>query len=112
MSALGIFQNVLHYFLHFGFPFIIALILWREKWLRAGLIMISTIIIDVDHFWANLVFEACRCSIGFHPFHSIPVILLYPIFIIFPKTRLIGLGLTFHILTDGIDCLIMKLNCI
>lgn len=112
MSTISIFQNVLHYFLHFGFPFVIAFIYWKEKWLRAGTIMFSTIIIDIDHFWANPVFEACRCSIGFHPLHSIPVIILYPAFLFFPKTRLIGLGLTFHIFTDWIDCLIMKLNCI
>ncbi len=48
---------MLHYSLHFGFPFMIAYIFWREKWLRAGTIMFSTIIIDIDHFWANPVFE-------------------------------------------------------
>jgi len=111
VSTLSIFQNVLHYFLHFGFPFVIAYLFRKEKWLIAGTIMFSTIIIDVDHFWANPIFDACRCSIGYHPFHSMPIITLYPVLLFFPKTRLLGIGLTIHILTDCVDCLIMKLNC-
>ena len=104
-------QNVIHFFFHFGFPFVIAYFLQRDKWFMAGLIMSSTIIIDIDHLWANPIYESCRCSIGFHPFHSLPVILLYPIFVVFPKTRLIGIGLTLHMLTDYIDCLFIKFNC-
>ena len=29
---------------------------------------------------------------------------VYALMLIFPKTRIVGIGLLFHMLTDGIDC--------
>jgi len=65
------------------------------------------IIIDLDHLWANPIFDANRCSLGFHSFHTYPAIALYVCLFLYPKTRIFGLALLIHILADGADCLLM-----
>lgn len=61
-------------------------------------------LIDIDHLFANPIYDPNRCSVNFHFMHSFPVIILYFIMIIPPKTRLLSIGLLFHLLTDYIDC--------
>lgn len=68
--------------------------------------MATTIVVDVDHLLATPVYDALRCSIGFHPLHQLPVILVYCFLVIFPITRLVGLGLIIHMGLDAIDCVI------
>ncbi len=67
--------------------------------------MLAGIAIDVDHLLADPVFESGRCSIGFHPLHTIIPIALYVAALAHPKTRLVAVGLCIHIVLDGIDCL-------
>ncbi|MFP4042318.1 MAG: DUF6122 family protein [Bacteroidales bacterium] len=98
-------QTIVHYSLHFGFPFLIAYLFFRENWKYAGLIMVLMILIDVDHLLASPVFDPQRCSIGFHPLHSFWAIGIYFIAAFFKKTRIIAIGLLIHIFADLTDCL-------
>ncbi len=68
-------------------------------------------LVDLDHLLADPLFDACRCSIGFHPLHSYVAIVFYLVMLVHPKTRIIGLGLLMHMATDGIDCILIKENC-
>ena len=43
----------------------------------SGLIMVSTMVIDLDHLLANPVYGPQRCGIGFHPLHSYLAIVVY-----------------------------------
>jgi hypothetical protein len=103
------FHQIIHYSLHLLAPGIIAWFFFREKWLRAWGLMILTLLIDLDHLLATPVFDPCRCSINFHPLHSTIAIGLY-LALLFPRaTRVIAVGLLFHIATDAFDCFMMKL---
>jgi len=65
-------------------------------------------IIDIDHLWAVPIFDPNRCSIGFHTFHSEVAAIVYIVgfFLIKQKwLKLFCIGLLFHLVTDGIDCL-------
>jgi hypothetical protein len=103
-----VIQPILHYSLHFLFPFLIAWIFYRRKWLKAGLIMVSTMLVDLDHLLANPIFDPNRCSINFHYLHTYWAIGFYAILLFFPKTRILAIGLLFHMLTDFQDCLWIK----
>lgn len=103
------YQNIIHYSLHFIVPAIIAYIFFKKYWKQAWLIMLATMLVDLDHLLAYPIFDPTRCSIGFHPLHSIYAIIIYGLLIIIPHkyTKIIGVGLLFHMLTDWIDCLLM-----
>ncbi|MFY0684247.1 MAG: hypothetical protein JXR20_06830 [Balneola sp.] len=77
-------------------------------------------LVDLDHLLANPIYDPTRCSIGFHPLHTWPAIIVYstlfvttffilqkrnenrsPFFII----HLIALGLLIHMALDWLDCL-------
>ena len=104
-------QQVVHYFLHLGFPLIIALLFYREQWFRAYVIFLLTMLVDLDHLVADPIFDSCRCSIGFHPLHSYIAIAGYFLLLIFKKTRIVAIGLIIHMTTDLIDCGFNKLHC-
>lgn len=73
--------------------------------------MIATMAVDLDHLLANPVFDANRCSIGFHPLHSIAAVGGYLLLVLVPasqRVRLAGVGLLIHMGVDGADCLLMK----
>ena len=98
----------IHYFLHLGFPLIIALLFFRKDWKKVFLIFLATMLIDLDHLLASPVFQMDRCSINFHPLHTYYAMIVYVILLFFKKPFfLIGLGLILHMLTDWIDCLLM-----
>jgi uncharacterized protein DUF6122 len=101
------FQPVLHYGIHFLLPLLVAYIFFKSKWKYAYLIMIGTMLIDLDHLFVTPIFDANRCSINFHPLHSYFAISIYLLLIIPKKTRLLGLGLIIHIIADKVDCLFM-----
>jgi len=97
-------RPIIHYGLHFLFPLLIAFSFYKEyKW-KAYLALIATMLIDLDHLLANPVFDPGRCSIGFHPLHTGYALAIYFVLLYFPKTRLIGIGLLLHLVTDYIDC--------
>ena len=106
-----VIQKVIHYFLHFIFPLGIAFVFYRERWERTYLILLVTMVIDFDHLLAVPVYNPCRCSIGFHPLHSYIAIVLYALLFLFPKFRIISIGLLMHMATDYIDCIFITHNC-
>lgn len=96
--------DLLHYSLHFLAPGLIAWVFYRDRWKQVWLILLATMLVDLDHLLATPIFDPNRCSIGFHPLHTVPAMAVYGVMLIFPKTRIVGIGLLFHMLTDGIDC--------
>ena len=105
-------QATIHYFLHLVFPFLIALIFFKKDWQKVSILLLLTMLVDLDHLFALPIFESNRCSIGFHPLHSYLAIALY-VLLLFKKgnIRIIGLGLLFHMFTDLVDCLFMFNSC-
>ena len=100
-----VLRLLIHYGLHFLAPLGIAKIFYKEQWQRAYLILLGTILIDLDHLLASPIFDANRCSINFHPLHTYYALAFYIALLSFKKTRLIGIGLCLHFLTDALDCL-------
>ncbi|WP_396588924.1 DUF6122 family protein [Bermanella sp. R86510] len=131
----------LHILLHFVLPLILAVGIchycsrfrinaqWLERrlihstWLAAWLLLMITMLVDIDHFLATPLYAPNRCSIGFHPLHQMPAIMVYVLMVVVPLILLIinrtfsisakivfwlGLGLVLHMLLDGLDCLWMQ----
>lgn len=99
-------QNLLHYFLHFGFPLIIALVFYRKEWKKTYILLLATMLIDLDHLLATPVFVANRCSIHYHPLHTYYAMLFYVGMLFFKNPiRVLGIGCLVHMGTDYIDCL-------
>ena len=103
-----ILRPIVHYGLHFLFPGVIAFIFFRQEWKKAWLILILTMMIDLDHLLVTPIFDPNRCSINFHILHTYYAMIVYAVLLFFKKTRIIGIGLLLHILTDFQDCLWMK----
>lgn len=93
-----------HLFLHILIPAVVAGLFFKERWKTAFFIMTATMIVDLDHLVADPIYDPTRCSIGFHPFHRLGFIAIYLALCFFPKTRLVGLGLSIHMALDAIDC--------
>lgn len=106
---LKIFQSILHYGLHFLFPGLIAYVFFRKNWKMAWLIMIVTMLVDLDHLFANPIFDPSRCSINYHFLHTYYAMGVYVVMLFFRQTRIVAVGLLFHMLTDYIDCLLSQL---
>ncbi len=105
-------QTVIHYFLHFGMPLIIAYIFFRDDYKRVYLILLATMLVDLDHLLATPIFSSNRCSINFHPLHTYYAMVVYLGMLFLPKPyKIIGLGLLLHMLTDLNDCVMTYLNC-
>ncbi|MBB6680994.1 hypothetical protein H4O20_06015 [Aequorivita sp. 609] len=97
-------QTIIHYTLHLLVPGLIAYVFFRKEWKKAWLIMLATMLVDLDHLLATPIFDPGRCSINFHPLHTYWAIAVYVVMLFFKKTRIIAVGLLFHMLTDFIDC--------
>lgn len=68
--------------------------------------MALTILIDLDHLLATPIFDPNRCSIGFHPLHTLWALIIYCLMFFIPswKWRAVALGFILHLGTDVIDC--------
>jgi hypothetical protein len=99
-----------HLALHFLAPIGIALLFYRPRWQRAALLMMATMLIDLDHLLADPIYDPNRCSIGFHPLHTWPATALYAALLLPKRTRLVGVGLLIHMVLDGLDCGWMQLG--
>lgn len=95
-------REVLHYFLHLVFPLFVAKIFFRNNWQKAYLLMLATMLVDLDHVFANPIFDPNRSSIGFHPLHTYPWLAIYAFGTVFLKGnyRIVALGLLLHMVTD------------
>lgn len=61
--------------------------------------------VDLDHLLMfPYVFVNNRCSVGFHLLHSYWAISIYILALFWRKTRIIAVGLIFHMITDWLDC--------
>lgn len=100
-------QSIVHYGIHVLGPLIVALVFFKSKWKIAFLIMISTMLIDLDHLIATPIFDPNRCSINFHPLHSYFAIAIYFGMVFINKYRILAIGLLLHIVADSADCLLM-----
>ena len=101
-------QFIIHYTLHLLVPGLIAWIFFKDQWKKAWLIILATMLVDVDHLFASPIYSPNRCSINFHILHSYYAIVVYLLLLYFKKFRIVAIGLLFHMLTDFIDCLFMK----
>jgi len=97
-------QTIIHYTLHLLVPGLIAYVFFRKEWKKAWLIMLATMLVDLDHLLATPIFDPGRCSINFHPLHTYWAMAVYVVMLFFKKTRIIAVGLLFHMQTDFIDC--------
>ena len=106
---MAVIQFLLHYGSHYLVPFALGWLIWRDKWKLAGLVILSTILIDLDHLLADPIFDPNRCSIGFHPLHTIWAAAAYAALLLVPKwwVRAIGIGCLLHLAVDGVDCMMM-----
>lgn len=100
-------QFIIHYGLHFLFPLLIAWLFYKQQLWITWFVFLLGMLIDADHLLANPLFDACRCSINYHPLHSYPAIAVYVLMLWPARTRLIALGLLMHILADVVDCMMM-----
>jgi len=98
----------IHYGMHFLAPGLIAYFFFRNNWKKVWFIFILTMLVDIDHLVATPLFDANRCSINFHPLHSYYAIGCYFVLLIPSKTRIVAIGLLFHMLTDFTDCFWIK----
>jgi len=94
--------------MHFLVPGIIAYTFFRKNWKKVWLIFILTMLVDLDHLIASPLFDPNRCSIDFHPLHSYYAMAIYALLLIPVKTRIVAIGLLFHMLTDFVDCIWLK----
>ncbi|MFH4967139.1 DUF6122 family protein [Gaetbulibacter sp. M240] len=100
-------QTLAHYGTHIFLPLVVALVFYPNRWKTAFFIMLSCILIDIDHVLATPIFNPNRCSINYHPLHSYWAIGVYFLMLVFKKTRLLGIGLLIHIIADLVDCSFM-----
>jgi len=104
-------QFIVHYFLHFIFPAIIAWRFYKERWITVYLVFLATMLVDLDHLLANPIYQPCRCSIGFHPLHSYIACICYAGMFFIRRLRIIAVGLLMHMATDGLDCWWSSFHC-
>ena len=103
ISVFDVIRFIIHYGGHFLAPALIAFIFYRKKWQKSYYILIATMLVDLDHLLADPIFDPTRMSVGFHLLHSYPAIAVYFIMLFHQRTRLVGIGLLFHMVTDFID---------
>jgi len=102
-------RPIAHLLLHFVVPGAAARWAYSERWKTAWLIMIATMLVDLDHLLAVPIYDPNRCGIGFHPLHTYAVMPFYAVLCVIPRTRLVGLGLIIHMALDGLDCVWIRL---
>jgi len=113
---------MIHIILHFLLPILIAFTFYRQHWRWVSMILVATMLVDLDHIMADPIYDPERCSIGYHPLHTLPAIFIYLLLFLLPLLprkfnkftgehyafrilHLIGLGLLIHMALDWIDCL-------
>ena len=99
---------LIHYSCHFVIPLFFAKIFFKDNWKEAFVIMLLTMLIDLDHLVASPIFDANRCSIGYHPLHTVYASIFYLALLFDPswKIKAVSIGCLWHLSTDYIDCLL------
>ena len=97
-------RPIIHIVLHLLVPGAVARLGFAARWRSAWLIMLATMLVDVDHLLADPVFDPNRCGIGFHPLHSPYAVAVYAALLAVPALRMLAIGLLIHMFLDGVDC--------
>jgi len=97
-------RPIIHIALHFLVPAVMARLAFANQWRYAWLVMVSTMLVDLDHLLATPLYDPNRCSMGFHPLHTWPVVFIYVVLLAVPKVRLVAIGLLLHMGLDTLDC--------
>ncbi len=100
-------RPVIHIALHFLIPALVARIGFSDRWKFAWLLMVATMLVDLDHLLAVPLYDPGRCSMGFHPLHTWPAVIAYTAILAIPKLRLVAVGLLIHMMLDTVDCIWM-----
>ncbi|GAA6135097.1 hypothetical protein NBRC116188_18870 [Oceaniserpentilla sp. 4NH20-0058] len=119
-------RPILHMMLHGLVPLIVAWFCAKRGNIKfVFLIMLATMVVDVDHLLATPIYKADRCSILFHPLHQVWAFAIYAVMVTWPVLLhgmnkpirtwqrvmgWVGLGLIIHMLLDGLDCIWMQLS--
>ena len=96
----------LHIILHILIPLLIAWLFFRKDWKKVFLVLMISMLIDLDHLLADPIYDPNRCSIGFHPLHTFWAMGLFAGIMFLPRLRILGLGIWIHLGLDFVDCLI------
>ncbi len=72
--------------------------------------MTASLVIDLDHLLADPIYDPGRCSIGFHPLHTVWALAVYGALLIPSRLRIAGAGLMIHIILDIIDCMLIDIH--
>ena len=104
------FRFLMHYGIHFLVPIGIAFFFYKEHKIKIAIILLAGIVIDLDHLFANPIFDPMRCSINFHPLHSYWAVLIYVLMLFIKKTRIWGVAFLIHMMADMVDCLFIGGN--
>ncbi len=103
-------------------PLLVARVCYPTRWQFAATVMLATMVVDIDHLLAHPIYDPARCSIGFHPLHTTPAIMLYGVLAALPLVvcrgedgtrrsrtveilHLAGVGLLIHMALDAADCM-------
>ena len=102
------FKVLIHYSFHFIVPLFFARIFFKDNWKEAFVIMLLTMLIDLDHLLASPIFDPSRCSIGYHSLHTVYASIFYLALLFNPswKLKAVSIGCLWHLSTDYIDCLL------
>lgn len=99
----------IHIVLHVAVPGLAARLAYKEAFWKSWAVMTAVMIVDLDHLLARPVFDPNRCSIGFHPMHTVLAIGAYALLALLPESRFLrwaGWGLLIHMALDGFDCIL------
>lgn len=101
-------RSYIHLGLHLLVPAAIAAIFYRKNFLASWITMTATMLVDLDHLLADPVYDPGRCSIGLHPLHQYPAVAAYGLLLLWPRLRVVAIGLLIHMALDGLDCVGMQ----
>lgn len=100
-----ILRIAIHFGLHIIAPFFIAYFFFNKNWKLAYILMLLTMLIDLDHLLVTPIFDTNRSSINFHILHTYWALTFYIVLLFFKKIKIIGIGLILHFITDALDSL-------
>jgi hypothetical protein len=89
-------------------PRFFAKIFFKENGKEAFVIMLLTRLMDLEHLLASPIFDANRCSMGYHPLHTVYASIFYLARLFSPsgKLKAVSIGRLWHLSTDYIDGLL------
>ena len=59
---------MLHMILHIIVTLVISVIFFRQNWKVSFVIMMLTMVVDIEHLLADPIYDPNRCSIGFRQY--------------------------------------------